>query len=271
MNTTVISENRFDDEASRYAEYLETPEGRLRADLTFAGLQDFLPANVRSFRALDLGCGTGGAGVRLARLGVHVTLLDCSPAMLRLAEQAVIEAGLRDNVAIELGDATEVENIFPARSFDLVLCHNVLEFIDDAEGVLRGVVHLMRGPSSMLSLLVRSQAGEVLKAALLGGDLNAAENNLAAEWGRESLYGRKVRYFTPEALDSMLQKASLGTIARRGVRVLSDYLPANISRSADHEKIFALERKLGTRWEFYAVARYLHCLVCCGTPEVERE
>ena len=34
---------RFRTGAAKYAAYLETPEGRLRLDLAFANLQDFLP------------------------------------------------------------------------------------------------------------------------------------------------------------------------------------------------------------------------------------
>jgi hypothetical protein len=58
----------------------------------------------------------------------------------------------------------------------------------------------------------------------------------------------------------MLTQASLTVTARRGVRVIADFLPAQVSRSAEYEQIFALERKLGKRREFFAVARYMHCL-----------
>jgi hypothetical protein len=53
------------------------------------------------------------------------------------------------------------------------------------------------------------------------------------------------------------------------VRVIADYLPAQISRSAEYERIFALERKLGERQEFFGVARYMHCLASCATPGSE--
>jgi hypothetical protein len=53
---------------------------------------------------------------------------------------------------------------------------------------------------------------------------------------------------------------SLALAAERGVRVLSDYLPPRVSRSDEYERIFELERKLGRRPEFAAVARYTHCL-----------
>src|ERR1700757_4231889 len=49
---------RFRSGADRYAAYLETPEGRLRLDLAFANLLEFLPPAKRPLHALDLGCGT---------------------------------------------------------------------------------------------------------------------------------------------------------------------------------------------------------------------
>jgi hypothetical protein len=58
----------------------------------------------------------------------------------------------------------------------------------------------------------------------------------------------------------MLRESALAVTAERGVRVLSDYLPPSISRNDEYERILALERKLGRRPEFAAVARYTHCL-----------
>lgn len=267
MKTGVKNENRFENDASRYATYLETPEGRLRGDLTFANVQDFLPAvaGVNSLCALDLGCGTGAAAIRLARLGIHVTLLDSSAPMLELAERKIAEAGVSDRIVVKHGDAAQAARIFQIGSFDIILCHNLLEYVDDPGAVLRGAVRVMRDSSAILSVLVRNQAGEVLKAALQTGDLAAAEHTLTAEWGEEALYGGTVRLFTSDALETILKEASLTVAARRGVRVISDYLPAQISRSEEYERIFGLECKLGKRQEFFRVARYLHCLASLAT------
>jgi S-adenosylmethionine-dependent methyltransferase len=262
MKTSAQTDNRFQRDAEKYAAYLETPEGRLRLDLAFANLQEFLPARQanNSLSALDLGCGTGAAAVRLAQLGFRVTLLDSSPAMLDIAERAALDAGVSDKMALEHGDAAQSASLFQSGSFDLILCHNLLEYVDDPGAVLRGVARVMRGSSAMLSVLVRNQAGEVLKAALQTGDLAAANDSLTAEWGQESLYGGKVRLFSLDKLRNMLQATSFRIIAERGVRVIADYLPAQISRSAEYERIFALERTLGSRAEFAAAARYTHAL-----------
>jgi S-adenosylmethionine-dependent methyltransferase len=262
--TTKADSERFQSGAKQYADYLETPEGRLRSDLAFANLQDFLPMQARpSLCALDLGCGPGATGIRLARLGIHVTLFDSSPAMLDIAKRTAQEAGVTDKVVLHHADVTQLADLFPARSFDVILCHNILEYCDDPGAVLRGAAGVLRDSLAILSILVRNQAGEVLKAAIQTGDLAAGENALTAEWAHESLYGGRVRLFTPDSLRAMLADASLAMTAERGVRVLSDYLPPQISRSADYEQIFALERKLGSRPEFAAISRYTHCLARC--------
>ncbi len=251
---------RFRTGAAKYAAYLETPEGQLRLDLAFANLQDFLPQATRSLLALDLGCGTGAIAVRLARLGLHVTLLDASVAMLDFAKRAAREAGVTERIALKHGDAAQFANLFHAGSFDVILCHNILEYVDDPCAVLRSAARALRDPSSIISILVRNQAGEVLKAAIQDGDLAATEHNLTAEWGHECLYGGRVRLFTTESLQAMVAAASLAVTAERGVRVISDYLPPRVSRNDEYERIFELERKLGGRPEFAAVARYTHCL-----------
>jgi S-adenosylmethionine-dependent methyltransferase len=255
-------DERFHNGAQDYAAYLETPEGRLRADLAFANLQDFLPPpKAKKPRyALDLGCGTGATAVRLARLGFHVTQLDSSQAMLDIARRTAEEAGATNRVTVRHCDAAQLTNLFRAASFDVVLCHNILEYVDDPAAVLRGAARVLRDRSAILSVVVRNQAGEVFKAAIQAGDLAAAEASVTAEWGFESLYGGRVRLFNPPDLHAMLDAESLTLIAERGVRVLADYLPPRISRISEYARILELERKLGSRPKYAAVARYTHCL-----------
>lgn len=242
----------------------------MRSGLAFANLQEFLPfvQPPRCLRALDIGAGTGVVAMSLARIGVHVTLLDSSAEMLDFANCAANEAGVGNKVALREGDASQVTRLFRGECFDLILCHNVLEFVDDPSAVLRSASELML-ESSILSVLVRTKAGEVLKAAIQTGDLAGAERSLTAEWGRESLFGGRVRLFTPESVHAMLSGASLTMTATRGVRMISDYLPPAISIEADYDRIFELERKLGSRPEFLALARYAQ-FVLHRTSERER-
>jgi S-adenosylmethionine-dependent methyltransferase len=255
-------DERFQAEADKYAAYLETPEGRLRLDLPFANLREFLPlpGATASLRALDLGCGTGANGLRLARLGYQVTLMDFSGPMLEIAQRAAHEAGVMEKIETKQGYADRLADFFDEAAFDLILCHNILEFVEDPSAVVRGAARALRNSSGILSVLVRNRAGEVLKAAILSGDVDSAANNLIAEWGNEALYGGKVRLFTPETTRTMLKAASLEVVAERGVRVMADYLSPRVSLSEEYQGVFELERKLGSRPDFSAIARYSHFL-----------
>jgi S-adenosylmethionine-dependent methyltransferase len=259
--TADLEGDRFRSGASKYAAYLETPEGRLRLDLAFATLQEFLPQSARPLRALDVGGGTGAMAVRLAQLGLHLTVLDESLPMLDGAKRAAQESGVAGSIVLKSGNAAALATLFEPGSFDLILCHNILEYVDNPLSLLRGAARVLRDSMSIISILVRNQAGEVLKAAIKDGDLAQADRNLTAEWGHESLYGGSVRLFSAETLKTTLATASLEVIGTRGVRVLSDYFPPCIDRNAEYDRIFKLERKLGARPEFAAMARYTHCLV----------
>lgn len=256
--TARVDCDRFESAADKYLAYLQAPEGRLRLDLALSNLEEFLPTHLpnHSLHALDLGCGTGALAARLARLGISVTLVDSSRAMLDIAERTAFEAQVIKQIVLIHGNATEVAKLTRAQSFDVVLCHNLLEYVDDPSAVLRGAARALRDSSAILSVLVRNQAGEVLKAAIQGGDLAAAETAMSAEWGQESLYGGPVRLFTYNSLQALLEAASLALAAERGVRIIADYLPPGVSRTKDYERILKLERQLGRHAEFAAVARY---------------
>jgi S-adenosylmethionine-dependent methyltransferase len=263
-------DERFQAEADKYAAYLETPEGRLRLDLAFANLREFLPlpGATASLRALDLGCGTGANGLRLARLGYQVTLMDFSRPMLEIAQRAAQEAGVMEKIETKQGHADRLADFFYEPAFDLILCHNILEFVEDPRAVVRGAARALRNSSGILSVLVRNRAGEVLKAAILSGDLDAAANNLSAQWGNEALYGGKVRLFTPETTRTMLKTASLEVLSERGVRAVADYLSPRVSLSEEYQRVFELERKLGSQPDFSAIARYTHHLAHRADPAI---
>jgi 2-polyprenyl-3-methyl-5-hydroxy-6-metoxy-1,4-benzoquinol methylase len=81
-----------------------------------------------SGQVLDAGCGPADIPIRFARRypDCHLTAVDASMAMIRLAEQAVSQAGLSDRIALQCGRFDEVPG---ANVFDAVLSNSLLHHL----------------------------------------------------------------------------------------------------------------------------------------------
>jgi S-adenosylmethionine-dependent methyltransferase len=245
---------RFED-AHKYASYLNTVAGKLRSDLAWEFLRGSLPAEHFGFRVLDLGGGTGTLSVRLARMGFAVVLLDRSEDMLRIARKNVEAEEIVARIAFRQADADRLDSLFEPDSFDVVVCHNLLEYVADPAAILRGIARIIR-KNAVVSVLARNRAGEVLKAAIKSGDWQLAKANLSADTVTDSLFGEPVRVFDRTDLIQMVAGAGLALTAEYGVRVFSDYVDSEDLDNGAYRQLFELELTLGAQPQFAAVARY---------------
>jgi SAM-dependent methyltransferase len=112
-------------------------------------IEDKNPALIKDVfepsRVLDVGCGPGFLMLFLAELGLEVEGVDFSPSSLELAP-----AEVRDRIRI--GDVAEAH--VPERSFDLVVCREVLEHLTVLQ-VRRTVEQLCRASSRFVYLTTR--------------------------------------------------------------------------------------------------------------------
>lgn len=99
-------------------------------------------------RVLDVGCGTGGVALACAALGADVVGIDRDAGMLAVARAKALPAGALGAVSwLELG-AAEIEDDFPAESFDAVTACLVFSEMgaDEQAYVLRAMYsRLVRG------------------------------------------------------------------------------------------------------------------------------
>ena len=197
-------------DAEKYSNYLKTRSGRLRSDLAWENLQGFLPDLSRQRRVLDLGGGTGAMSVRLARKEFRVVLLDSSEEMLAIARKEAHEGGVASRISFRQEDAGRLQDLFEPESFDLVVCHNILEYVADPAAIVRSISYVLR-KDGIFSVLVRNRAGEVLKAAIKSPDLGLANEALSAQTVVDSLYGKPARLFDLSDVVQMLTQADLGT------------------------------------------------------------
>lgn len=254
---------RFDADPSAYAEYLRTPLGRLRSELSWRNLEPHLPRpGTPPRRALDLGAGTGEMALRLAASGWSVTLVDGSRRMLERATQVAEARGLGGRVAcrtLDL-DAGGVANALGWGAYDLVVCHDVLEYVASPEALL-GEARATLAAGGRMSLVVRNLVGEVMKQVIRGGAPEAALELISTRRAREELYGLDVRLFDLDQIRDLAGGAGLEVVAEYGVRVGADHV-ADWTRGGEDgfERMLELEHRLGESPELRPLARYVQVI-----------
>ncbi|MFE6776127.1 class I SAM-dependent methyltransferase [Streptomyces sp. NPDC057702] len=209
---------------------------------------------------LDTGGGTGNFAVPVARLGHRVTVVDPSPNALFALERRAAEADVADRVRGVQGDAHGLFDVVERGGYDVVLCHGVLEYVDDAAEGVRNAVAALR-PAGVLSLLAAGLGGAVLARALAGHFTEARQalTDPAGRWGEGDPVPRR---FTADQLSELVTAAGLRVDAVHGVRVFADLVPGVLvdTEPGAMDALLRLEAAAAELPAFHSVATQLHVL-----------
>ncbi|MFG3356472.1 class I SAM-dependent methyltransferase [Streptomyces griseofuscus] len=237
----------------------------LRTAVVSEVLQDALDRRVKAtgrdaLDVLDTGGGSGNFAVPLARAGHRVTVVDPSPNALFALERRAAEAGVADRVKGVQGDAHGLFDVVERGGYDAVLCHGVLEYVDDPAEGMRNAVAALR-PEGVLSVLAAGLGGAVLARALAGHftDARQALQDPDGRWGPGDPMPRR---FTAEQLTALVEDAGLRVGAVHGVRVFADLVPGVLvdTEPAALDALLQLEAAAAELPAFHSVATQLHVL-----------
>ena len=142
----------------------------VRFSLVWDVLRDVVSARVaesgrQALDIVDVGGGTGGLAVPFAALGHHVTVVDPSPDALAAAQRRAAEAGAR--LTAVQGEAASLDSVVGTKAADLVICHNVLEYVDSPADAMTAIAAVLRS-SATVSVLASNAVAAVLHRALAG-------------------------------------------------------------------------------------------------------
>ncbi|KUJ54471.1 methyltransferase type 12 [Streptomyces albus subsp. albus] len=243
------------------------PRASLRTAVVWEVLRDALDRRVKAADAaggvldvLDTGGGTGNFAVPVARLGHRVTVVDPSPNALFALERRAAEAGVADRVRGVQGDAHGLFDVVDRAGYDVVLCHGVLEYVDDPAEGIRNAAAALR-PAGTLSLLAAGLGGAVLARALAGHFTEARQalSDPAGRWGTGDPVPRR---FTADQLTELVTDAGLRVGSVHGVRVFADLVPGGLvdTEPGAVDALLQLETAAAELPAFHSVATQLHVL-----------
>jgi S-adenosylmethionine-dependent methyltransferase len=240
--------------------------GRARTTVRTAVVWDYLRATLdelaggRPLVVLDVGGGSGGFAVPVAQLGHRVTVIDPSPDSLAALERRAAETDTGDRVRGLQGDAAGVLDFVSAGSVDVVLCHSVLEVVDDPAEALGALAAAVR-PGGVVSVLAASRVAAVVARAA-AGRLAEARHMLDDPSGRSGEHDPLARRFTLDELLALLGATGLRLRTVHGARIFADTVPAPTLDTDPQavDDLLALERAAAERPDYLAVATALHVL-----------
>ncbi|MEW2302769.1 methyltransferase domain-containing protein [Streptomyces sp. NPDC006655] len=211
-------------------------------------------------RVLDVGMGQGTQALRLARAGHQVTGVEREPTMIAAAREALAgePEGIRDRVRIVQGDGRDTGVHFLPGSFDVVLCHGVLMYVEEPDALLAGVARML-APGGLLSLLVRNADALAMRPGL-SGDWAGALGAFDRVSYRNRL-GLDVRADRLSTLTATLAGIGAPLHSWYGVRVFTDTVPDGTGLPDDVETLLAAEERAGRTDPYRSVAALLHL---CG-------
>ena len=210
---------------------------------------------------LDIGGGTGGFAVRVAELGHRGTVVDPSPDALAALDRRARELGVA--VSGQQGDLSTLLDVTGPGAADLVLCHGVLEVVDDPAAALATLRRVLR-PGGTLSLLVGQRHAAVVARAMAGHFAQALALLDPSDGSgvRDPGTSRSGRRFTDTEVTALLEAADFQVDAVHGVRVFADLVPGSLLdlEPGATAALVDLERAVSERPEFRPLAAQLHVL-----------
>jgi SAM-dependent methyltransferase len=238
--------------------------GAARTAVVWGALREVLDAHPDSGRGagdvLDIGGGTGGFAVRVAELGHRVRVVDPSPDALAALGRRAQESGVADRVTAQQGDLSTLLEVVGPDSVDVVLCHGVLEIVDDPAAALATIARVLR-PGGALSLLVAQRHAAVIARAM-AGHFQQARSLLEGDPVPGHPGRAPSHRFTREELDGLLPAAGLTPVSVHGVRVFADLVPGSLLdlEPGAAQAMVELEQAVSERPEFLPLATQLHVI-----------
>ena len=229
-----------------YRNVVEQPWGKIFYDIIYRQLNF---SNDRRLKILDFGAGFCITSSHYAK-NHDVTALEPNEEMYTLRfksdDYTLITQGI-DYLK------TVAEN-----TYDVVLCHNVLEYVDNKETILSELKRVLK-PGGKLSIIKHNLYGRVFGCAVLTDNPKAALD-LLDEKPEDSMFGNRDVYTNEYLTDFLGDDMTLSEVF--GIRAFYGLSSNNEIKFTDewYNSMLELETRVGTIDDFKKVSFFNHLI-----------
>ncbi|NRB42544.1 MAG: methyltransferase domain-containing protein [Pseudomonadales bacterium] len=253
------NDRNFDELAERFAKKVYGGfKGEIRLAVRWQDLQQQLPrllkaSNGHPLRILDIGGGLGQIAIRLAQLGHEIVFNDISSVMVAQTQAAAKEACVEGQFQWLVGPYQSLQ-AQDLGQFDLILCHAVLEWLDEPEALIVYLQDFCK-PDTGLSLCFYNPASKVYRN-LIRGNFNMLNQAKAYQSNKGSLTPNNP--CEPDDVKAWLDRHDFNLAHVSGLRVFHDYVFDKRAGHQNPDEVLLMELKYAQLEPYKWMGRYLH-------------
>lgn len=206
--------------------------------------------SIHNKKILDFGSGNGVTASFYAK--------DNEVIAIEPSEKVLVNRVCDNDYRQITGSSKELKQ-FENESFDVILCHNVLEYADDREFIVNEFYRLLK-PNGLLSVVKHNRTGRVMQMVVLLNNFENANSLLDGNNGNAQKYGT-IHYYENTDLTKWCKDFSLLKVY--GIRTFWN-LQQNqeIQNNADwQKKMLQIEMRVQDIDEYKNIAFFNHLLL----------
>jgi len=227
-----------------YLDYIKTPWGQLFYRLVWHNLE------FKERKILDFGSGFGVTSNHLAKFN-DVTAVEPNSELL--------EHRIRDNHYEQIIGSIDNLKELDDGSFDVILCHNVLEYIENRAELIAEFHRLLK-KDGILSIVKHNKNGKIMHKAVFENNIDEAMGLLNGENAMSQNFGTINEYEIEDLKDCLTERFVLDKVS--GIRTFFGIQPNSFKCEPDwEEKMFMLECAVESDTAFTNVAFFQHLLL----------
>ncbi|NQZ04500.1 methyltransferase domain-containing protein [Idiomarina sp.] len=228
-------------------------KGRLRMAVLKRDLAPFIDGPKRT--VLDVGAGLGQVNEWFLAKGHAVIHTDIAQDMVMEAQQNHEQLGLTRRAQYMVTPLEELATQLPDQQFSLILCHAVLEWVDDGKAALHHLAKLLK-LGGTLSLMFYNRDAQLMANAVYGNFDYIARGLQVKKTVRLSPQQPR----RPQDVEQWITEAKLCIESKTGVRCFHDYL-REVEHQQRYDELLDLEMEYNQQSPFRELGRYQHWLI----------